>query len=259
MDFNEFADRSSGPVYEILLRLARERKTITYKDLAHEAGVPDADKPYIWFSYLPGLLDEINVVEKEADRPLLSAIVVRKEDGLPGDGFFFNLTARPYLVPAGATKEEKRAVHGQELKQVYKTWSESVNDVEQEDYAEKHFESVYEVLASIACQEQTITYSNLVREANLPAGLDEMRRLYELLCDINATEMQEDWPMLSAVVVRAEDGWPGSGFYTCAQALGRLAAGASKETREDFWVKELKRVHTAWVEFAEQEEGQDDD
>jgi len=126
--------------------------------------------------------------------------------------------------------------------------------VEYQDFAEKYFDAVFEVMGVVACNEQTITYGELAQEAGLSSELDEMRQLYELLCDVNAEELHDDRPMLSSVVVRAEDGWPGEGFYTCAQSLGRLPAGANRETKENFWIKELKRVHETWVELAEQEE-----
>ncbi|MCY3718339.1 MAG: hypothetical protein OXG07_02125 [Anaerolineaceae bacterium] len=247
MDFNEFADKSIGLVYEVLLRVAKERKTITYRELAHEADVPDAEKPYIWFSYLPGVLDEINVMEVEAGVPLLSAVVVRKEDGLPGDGFFFNLTARPHLVPAGATEEEKRAVHKEELLRVYEAWTEIEFSAEYKTFAEKHHLAVHKVLVDTASKGETITYSDLSREANIPVEIEEMCNLSELLFEINLSESRMDWPMLSAVVMDKAHGLPSLKFFRQATILGKLESGADKESRLVFWNKEVQQVHTAWA------------
>ena len=89
-----------------------------------EVGLPKEElKPYMWQRFLPWILDEVNIVENDAGRPLLSAVVVSQDSRLPGDGFFFNLTARPNLVSAGATEEEKRAVHKRELQCVFKEWA----------------------------------------------------------------------------------------------------------------------------------------
>lgn len=90
-----------------------------------KVGLPKEElRPYMWQRFLPPLLDLINSHEHEVGRPLLSAVVVSQDSGLPGDGFFFNLTAKPGLVPAGATEEEKRAVHARELQCVFEEWAE---------------------------------------------------------------------------------------------------------------------------------------
>lgn len=223
-----------------------------------KVGLPKEElRPYMWQRFLPPLLDLINSHEHDAGRPLLSAVVVNKETDLPGDGFFFRLSARPFLVPAGATEEEKKVVHKEELKQVYKCWSKGSFVEKYEAFAERHFDRVWEILDNTASKRQTITYGNLVREANLPAGQQEMQFLYVVLCKINLAELATGMPMLSAVMVRAADGWPSDSFYICAQTLGRLEEGANRETRENFWSNELRRVHEMWAELAEQvEEGE---
>ena len=62
-----------------LIEVARRRATICYSELRPEAprtlAVP---------------LDEINTYEHREGRPLLSAVVVRKDgNGMPGEGFFY--------------------------------------------------------------------------------------------------------------------------------------------------------------------------
>ena len=127
MSFNEYCGKYYDPVRQALIQVARERRTVGYKELLEmqEVGLPKEQlKPYMWLRFLPWMLDEINVQEDAAGMPLLSAVVVSKDSGLPGNGFFFNLTARPYLVPAGATREEKKAVHEEELQSVYAAYAE---------------------------------------------------------------------------------------------------------------------------------------
>ncbi|MDE0608418.1 MAG: hypothetical protein OXH77_00710 [Anaerolineaceae bacterium] len=90
-----------------------------------EVGLPKEElKPYMWQRFLPWILDEVNTVEKDTGRPLLSAVVVSQDSGLPGDGFFFSLTVGRLLEPEEATEEQKRAVHERELQRVYSAWAE---------------------------------------------------------------------------------------------------------------------------------------
>jgi hypothetical protein len=64
---------------------ARRESTITYTDLTkriHSIAFGPSDYAFHYLLY------EISVEEDGAGRGLLSALVVRKEDGMPGDGFF---------------------------------------------------------------------------------------------------------------------------------------------------------------------------
>lgn len=47
--------------------------------------------------------------------------------------------------------------------------------------------------------------------------------------------------MLSAVVVHADDGRPGEGFFALAEQLGM-----SVDDRENFWTHQLEKVHIAY-------------
>lgn len=76
----------SGPLYERLCEVARRQDTIFYGEVAPIAGV-DTENPN--FAALLGrLLDEINHAEAANGRPLLSAVVIGKENNMPGSGFF---------------------------------------------------------------------------------------------------------------------------------------------------------------------------
>ena len=126
-EFCEFRSKYYDSVREALIQVARERRTVGYKELLEMpvVGLPKEQlKPQMWIRYLNWMLDEFNVQEVKAGKPLLSAVVVSKNSGLPGNGFFFNLTARPGLVPAEATEEEKRAVHEEILQCVYAACAE---------------------------------------------------------------------------------------------------------------------------------------
>ncbi len=47
--------------------------------------------------------------------------------------------------------------------------------------------------------------------------------------------------MLSAVVVRKEDGLPGQGFFDLAKDLGR-----SVTDQDAFWINEVRKVYSYW-------------
>lgn len=74
---------------------------------------------------------------------------------------------------------------------------------------------------------------------------DERSTLSKILGLISTFEHQQGRPMLSAVVVHAEYGIPGAGFFQLARELDVLK---SKSRIQDplFWHQELKSVHATW-------------
>ncbi len=65
------------------------------------------------------------------------------------------------------------------------------------------------------------------------------------LCgEISEDEHLAGRPLLSAVIIN-QDNRPGSGFYDLARGLG-LLRGRSQEAEDEYWVAELRRVHTFW-------------
>lgn len=103
-------------IYEALRGIAREKRTVFYSEIAPLAGV-DTGSPH--FAALVGQrLDAINRVEAENGRPLLSAVVIGKDSGMPGQGFF--TCARDLRRYSG---KDDLAYWLQELQQVYDYWS----------------------------------------------------------------------------------------------------------------------------------------
>lgn len=69
-----------------LIEIAKEQSLISYGELAGFAGMPfDVDSER---NRLYAILDEINRGEDAQGRPMLSVVVVHKDDGKPGAGFF---------------------------------------------------------------------------------------------------------------------------------------------------------------------------
>jgi len=81
-------------LYERLIGVARSGNYVTYAEIAPLAGLdmgnPD-DRTEIG-----RLLGEISTFEHQQGRPLLSAIVIHKDNNMPGQGFF-NLARELHL------------------------------------------------------------------------------------------------------------------------------------------------------------------
>ncbi|MCQ3930941.1 MAG: hypothetical protein DPW16_10825 [Chloroflexi bacterium] len=71
--------------FEILVDHARQRKTITYGELAGLIQTAEIN-PYSYA--MSGLLRDISLDDEKAGRGYLATLVVRKSDGRPGPGYF---------------------------------------------------------------------------------------------------------------------------------------------------------------------------
>jgi hypothetical protein len=70
---------------------------------------------------LAGLLGQINVIEHDADRPLISAVVVSKDGGEPGVGFW-NI-ARDLGIEFGDSVDEREAFWLESLKACFEYYA----------------------------------------------------------------------------------------------------------------------------------------
>jgi len=110
-------------------------------------------------------------------------------------------------------------------------------------------QAIYEELVRVARDRrvETTTYGQLAPLAQLhldnPA---DRRRLSEILGQISSYEHSQGHPMLSAVVIYVDKNRPGDGFFTLAQELGLYGGSNHEESKIDFWIAELKRVHDFW-------------
>jgi hypothetical protein len=102
-------------VYAKLVEVARRADIILYSELAPTAGLSTTNPHFA--SLMAEVLDEINLFELKAGRPLLSAVVVAKETGMPGAGFF-NLPRKLGLQSQGDLE-----FWALELKRVHAQWA----------------------------------------------------------------------------------------------------------------------------------------
>ena len=85
---NGYTKKDVIHVRALLIEEATHGRTITYTDLAALAGLPWSHKNPQDRKLLGKLLGEISHQEYLRGRPMLTAIVVRKGQGMPGPGFW---------------------------------------------------------------------------------------------------------------------------------------------------------------------------
>jgi hypothetical protein len=73
-------------IYEELKRVAARATTVTYSEIAPLAGLSMDDPSHR--DEIGRLLGEISEHEHEMNRPLLSVVVIHRDNNMPGPGFF---------------------------------------------------------------------------------------------------------------------------------------------------------------------------
>ena len=79
-------DMLHTPIYETLKNFAKQEQTTTYSEIAPLAGL-DMENPADR-DQIRQILGKISTYEHQHGRPMLTAIVVHKQDNIPGPGFF---------------------------------------------------------------------------------------------------------------------------------------------------------------------------
>ena len=97
------------------------------------------------------------------------------------------------------------------------------------------------VLSEIAQTRTTITYGDLVTRVSGRRISPRSAALAALLGDVCTAEDAERGTMLGSVVVRADSGIPGEGYFRHAEELGRDVSDPHA-----FWLAEVTRVWDVW-------------
>ena len=108
-------------IHQELIRVAEDRRYVHYSDVAPLAGL-NMDLPQDR-NELSNILDDISLAEHNAGRPLLSAVVIRKDRNMPGDGFF--VLARDLELHR---RGDDLLYWWEELMRVHTHWAGEVND-----------------------------------------------------------------------------------------------------------------------------------
>ena len=114
--------------YCALINAARNRGTITYKEIAEITGLPTSG------SYMARevgqLLFEISEEERNQGRPMLSALVVSSTNNAPGPGFFG--LAQDWGKFTDNSAEGKRRFWEEEKGAVYAAWRKEFKTAQQQ-------------------------------------------------------------------------------------------------------------------------------
>ena len=106
-------------------------------------------------------------------------------------------------------------------------------------------EEARQVIREVASGRGLIFYSDLVRRIRRCDLEPYGKPFAKMLGEISTDEDAADRGLLTAVVVRKEDGRPGRGFFDkLARDRGRVFPD-SEAGRDRFWVEELERVYSA--------------
>jgi hypothetical protein len=102
-------------------------------------------------------------------------------------------------------------------------------------------EEMRRVLSDVARTRQTITYGDLVTRVSGRRISPRSAALAALLGDVCRVEDSQRGTMLGSVVVRADSGIPGVGYFRHAAELGRDVSD-----EQGFWRSEVERVWAVW-------------
>ncbi len=106
-------------LYEKLKRVARSKSVITYSDIAPLVGVDI--RTSLGRRGIGRLIAEVCAHEVAHGRPMLGSVVVRKDTGMPGDGYFKGAS---HLGQFEAdSRKDKRSFWAEELEKVHDYWS----------------------------------------------------------------------------------------------------------------------------------------
>jgi hypothetical protein len=103
-------------IRKVLIKAAKQNDTIFYSEVGKVVGL-DMSNPGER-SKLANILDEINREEHGLGRPLLSVVVVQKESGHPGTGFFELARELGKQKP----DEDNQDFFANELRKVFDEW-----------------------------------------------------------------------------------------------------------------------------------------
>jgi hypothetical protein len=109
----------NAALYEKLKEVARARSVITYSEIAPLVSVDI--RTSLGRREIGRLIAEVCAHEVAHGRPMLGSVVVRKDTGMPGDGYFKGACRLGQFDADG--KKDKRSFWAEELERVYGYWS----------------------------------------------------------------------------------------------------------------------------------------
>lgn len=119
----------------------------------------------------------------------------------------------------------------------YEAWDEAVQECQEllVDWAKRGYIGSYGEI------------TDAVRAIPWPEGphTHEGSQIGHLLGAVSVREWLENRPLLSALVVHADDRMPGSGFFDLGWEL-KLLRSKSEDAKLQFWSSEVRACHELW-------------
>jgi hypothetical protein len=106
-------------------------------------------------------------------------------------------------------------------------------------------DEVEDILVGVARRRGEITYSEVVDRVTTVRLSANSPAFHQMLGDVSARAFDAGAPLLSAVVIRKGDGYPGPGFANLARRLG-FTVESGDEPELEFWGQQLERVREWW-------------
>ena len=107
-------DRAKVEAKDFLIECARRRTTTSYSELCEKVTAIRL-RPYSFA--IVGFLNEICTEEDAAHGTMLASLVVRKDTGMPGDGYF------GHADKLGRETAERRAFWEKEVQRIYREYA----------------------------------------------------------------------------------------------------------------------------------------
>ncbi|MDZ4169865.1 MAG: hypothetical protein U1E26_09440 [Coriobacteriia bacterium] len=104
--------------------------------------------------------------------------------------------------------------------------------------------ALVDLLDAAAVRRQTVTYGQAARVAFGGRFSARSSALMALLAEVDEAALRERGVMVAALVVRADTGRPGEGFYRFAEAMENQQI----TDREEYWRAQAQRVWNAYDE-----------
>lgn len=122
-------DEKHLEIAKVLVEEIKNRNIITYKELGMNVRLsvePQSDL----YSYL----GDLSYYSFENGMPLISVIVVRKEEKIPGEGFYKEVYEKKRKIKVGKNKQKQMDVFVEELNRVfeYSNWNKLIELLEKE-------------------------------------------------------------------------------------------------------------------------------
>ena len=107
-------------------------------------------------------------------------------------------------------------------------------------------DELYDLLVPVARRREALAYGAVVAQMRTVSLPPDASAFHHMLGDVSTRAFDEGAPLLSAVVVKKDDGKPGGGFARLGRRLG-FEVAEDPAAEDAFWIEQLVAVHHWWA------------